>query len=229
MESAQLSESLRRLGSSYLAAYARGAERYAQLVAGAGTGQAGTPAGESLQQRYAEFVGSEGPRLLQRLAEASLNYYTTVLDAGLDAVKVYVEQVLQTQAARSASDPSGTRTALLFVGELGHSASNAFLIANNRAEAIEVGFDVPELVSVDGSSRLMPSIRFEPPSCRLAPSSQQVVSCTIELSDALRPEIDYRGQIRVLGFPDMSMSITVRAHARSKPGAESGDRAAVQS
>jgi hypothetical protein len=219
MESVQLIESWRRLGSTYLSAYARGAERYAQLVAGAGAARAGVPAAESLPQRYAEFVRGEGARLLQRVAEASLDYYTAVLEAGLDAAKVYFEQVVQAQASGAAAAPSGTRASLLFHGEAGCPCSNAFLIANNRAEAIEVGFDLPELASADSSSRVQPSIRFEPPSCCLAPGAQQVVTCTLHLTDELRPGVDYRGQIRVLGFPDMSMGVTVRVDAASKPAA----------
>jgi hypothetical protein len=211
MDVTEFSESLKRLGSSFLASYARSAERYAELVTGAGKTATPVPSSDQFQQRYAAFVRSQGPRIVQRLAEASLNYYTVVLNAGVEAAKLYFEQVLQAEPQASPAAPAGkTQSSLLFRGGFGEVPTNAFVIANNRNEAIDVGFGLAELMSDDGESRLRPAVRFDPERCRLGPNSQQVVHCSMQLSEQFRPGVDYRGQIQVAGFPDMSMSVTAR-------------------
>ncbi len=218
MDTSQFSQSLKRLGSTYLDAYTRSAERYAALVSGANRTATPAPSADLMQQRYADFVRKEGPRIVQQLAEASLNYYTVVLNAGVEAARLYYEQVLQPESPAAAPAPaSGARSALLFRGEHGDSPSNAFVIANNRSEAIDVSFSLAELVSDDGHSRLKPAVRFDPNGCRLGPNSQQVVQCSVLLSEQLQPGVDYRGQIQVAGFPDMAMRVTVRAEPSARP------------
>lgn len=210
MNSSEFSRALERLGSRYLTEYTRNVERYAEFVSEMAK-TPGASSGEGLGQRYLEFVRAEGPRVLGKVAEAGLSYYTVLLNTGIETTNRYFEQVLRAEGAKAEPpSPQPAPSALLFRGRRGESASNAFLVTNHRDQPIEVDFAVTECVSEDGGTRVRPSARFNPPTCRLAPHSEQVVQCTLDLSDEFEPDQTHRGQIQVTGFPEMAMRISVR-------------------
>jgi hypothetical protein len=200
--------------------YSRAMQVYAGVLnniakSGRDNAERGTIGSSELQRRYAEFVISQGPKVLAQLSQAGINYYTTLADLSMQTLNGYVEHVLQTDESPSGVD--GTKSApLLFHGVRGQAASNAFLISNNRDEAIDVEFDIAEVVSEDGKERLKPETNFTPKKCRLAPCSERIVQCSINLSDPFKAGQCYVGSIAVIGFPEMAMRFEVQVEAPAK-------------
>ncbi|MGF1643721.1 MAG: hypothetical protein ACFCUJ_08740 [Thiotrichales bacterium] len=216
MSNESLTLALQKLGNRYLSAYAENAERAAAFWSGALQKGSGGTTLESLPTRYAEFVRQEAPRVMREIAEAGLNYYALVLNTGAESVSRFYAQVLVVESRAKPAQTSAaprSRTALSFNAAPGAVAVNAFLVTNHRAEAIDVIFGVSELVSDDGTPPLIASVTFTPAQCRIGPRSEQVVQCRVTFPDDIRPGVDYRGQIQVTGFPELAMSMIVRAEA----------------
>ncbi len=211
MDTKQFAHALQQLSNSYIDAYANGAQRYLDLLAQMNKSDTAPKEDPGRQQRYTEFVRNEGPRALKQLADASLNYYTAVLNTGIEASNRFFDQVLQEGQAPSIDNrPPKSRQALLFRGKRGESPSNAFRVSNNQNESVDVGFTIAEITSEDGKERLQPAARFEPSNPKLQPGSEQVVVCTLQVPDSLRQDTTYRGQIHVTGFPSMAIDIAVQ-------------------
>ncbi len=211
MDKSEFVQTLQQLGNRYLSAYAKNVERFAQALSGDAREGCGSLNVEGLPQRYAEFVRNEGAGVVRELAEAGLNYYAAVLNTGVETASRFYEQVLVAAAPAQPPPPAVTRSALLFRAAPGATALNAFLVTNHRHESIDVRFDVSELVSEDGITRVHPEIRFTPAACRLGAGMEQVVQCTMQVPAQLPPGVDYRGRILVAGFPELAMEITLRA------------------
>jgi len=173
----------------------------------------------AMQKRYADFVVSEAPKVLAQLSEANLNYYSTLADVGLRTLNGYVDSVVRTVAAspRPAASDSGKDEALLFHGIHGQSASNAFMVTNNRDEAIDVEFDLAEVTGRDDQAPFKPKAKFTPQKCRLAPHSNRVVQCTLPLTGEFAAGQRYRGSIAVVGYPEMAMRIRVEVEEAPQP------------
>ena len=215
MDANEFAQSLQEFASRYLAEYTRNVERYAAFVSGIDKQTLGP--GEALQQRYAEFVVAESSRYLGQLAEASLQYYQLLASMGVESANRFFEQVLQVEGTQPQPPKRQAPAALMFRGMRGHSASNAFLVTNNRNQAIDVSFDVTEVVSADGETRFRPSVQFTPETCRLAARSQQVVECSLLLSDQFQARQTHSGHIQVVGFPEMAIRISVQVDEPAAP------------
>jgi hypothetical protein len=123
----------------------------------------------------------------------------------------YVDQVLKADAecADGAGPARGARSPLLFHGERGHQASNAFMVSNSHDQAIDVTFAIGELASGDGSVHFEPEARFTPSHCKVPPRGQQVVQCSLSLSADFAAGQAHHGHIQVVGYPEMAMPIRV--------------------
>jgi hypothetical protein len=227
MNADDFSQSIRSLGTRYVQEYGRAVQSYTDLLnaVSRSTGTASRPAASDAQEmarRYADFVASQAPDVLSRLAEVSLSYYTALAELGIETISGYADRVLQAGAAASQSaapSTSASRPSLLFHGTRGEQATNAFLIANHRDAAIDVAFEVAEVVSDDGTQRFRPGATFTPRQCRLAPHSERVVQCALAMSDEFRAGEGYRGTIAVAGFPDMTMPFSVQVEEPAGAGA----------
>ncbi|MGF1547545.1 MAG: hypothetical protein ACFCUG_09465 [Thiotrichales bacterium] len=223
MSNATLSQTLQQLGNRYLSAYAQNAERAAAFWSGISSSGATGLTLDNLPKRYAEFVQQEGPRVMRQLAEANLNYYALVLNAGVDTLSRFYAQVLVPdkkleQEPAPATAAQRARSALLFSAGPGETAINAFLVTNHRRETIDVRFEIGELLARDGHTRVTPEIHFTPAQCRIGPQSEQVVQCALSFPVEMPTGVDFRGKIIVAGFPELAMEITVRAEpARVDP------------
>jgi hypothetical protein len=109
----------------------------------------------------------------------------------------------------------------------GQSASNAFLVTNNRDEAIDVEFDIAEVSSDDGKVAFQPKAKFTPDKCRLAPHTERVIQCTLPLSEKFTAG-RYGGSIAIAGYPEMAIRIDVEVEDEPGSGAEHGDVAATR-
>jgi hypothetical protein len=108
---------------------------------------------------------------------------------------------------------------LLFHGFRGQSASNAFLVTNNRDEAIDVEFDVAQVTGLDDQASFKPKAKFTPEKCRLAAHSNRVIQCTLPLTGEFVAGQRYSGSIAVVGYPEMAMRISVEVEESSQPAA----------
>lgn len=214
MSTENFAESAQAFGTRFVEEYSRAMRVYAGLLnniakSGRDNAERGAIGSNELQKRYAEFVISQGPKVLAQLSQASINYYTTIADLGMQTLNGYVEQVLQADEP-PLDDDAATSAPLLFHGVRGQSANNAFLISNNRDEAIDVEFDMAEVVSEDGKERFKPKTKFTPKKCRLAPRSERVVQCSIKLLAPFKAGQCYVGSIAVIGLPEMAMRFEVQ-------------------
>jgi hypothetical protein len=210
MDANEFWKSFAKLGSAYVTEYTRNVERYFRFVSGMAQQPSGAAMAGNAQERYVEFMRTEAPRISGALAEASLNYYTALINTGIDAANRFFEQVVQTERpAAPARADSRQPPALLFRGRHGESPANAFLVSNNRNQAIEVRFEVTEISNEDGTVRFQPVAKFVPEVCQLAPNSEKLVQCSILLTEQYQPGEIHRAQIRVVGIPEMTMKISV--------------------
>ena len=223
MKPEEFTQSLQTLGTRYLEEYTRAMQRYLDtLNAASGVSQERESNGsgdlQAMQKRYAEFVASQAPQVLSALSEAGLRYYTTLADLGLQTINGYITTVLDAQPPAAVTEDN-KRNALVFHGTRGESANNAFMVSNNRNVAIDVAFDIAEVVSSDGKTKFKPQARFTPDKCRLAPHSEQVVQCELPLGGKFKAGEDYEGSIAVVGFPEMSMRfcVTIEPKAKQQP------------
>jgi hypothetical protein len=148
-----------------------------------------------------------------------LDYYSVVLNTGIESVSRYYEEVLRTSAPqmKQRSNAPKARSALLFRGIAGDTAQNAFLVTNNRPETIDIQLDMSELVSEDGTSRVQPEALFSPDRCRLGPRAEQVVQCSVRLGSEIPAGVDFRGRILVAGFPELAMDVRLHADRPAEP------------
>ena len=215
----EFSKSVQQLGSRYIKEYARNVKRYAEFVDS--LSQRGSDRNApltrdtELESRYAEFVLHETPVILGRIAEAGLSYYSTLADESMHAINRYYDRVLQpadlkTPRASTTKPQSETSTVLVFHGMRGESANNAFLVTNHRDEPIEVAFEMSDIVSHDGGTRVNPIATFTPHRYTLASQQNKVIQCAIMLSEDYAQGQIHSGSILVTGFPEMSMRINIQ-------------------
>jgi hypothetical protein len=221
MDASQFSKSFEEVSSRYMEEYARNVERYVQFVSGIASKAPKPPLRGTIQERYAEFVRTEGPKVSGTLAEAGLNYYKAVLNTGIEVASRFMEGVILPEKKTAPGSGAGP-AALLFQGRPGDSPTNAFAVSNDRNQPVAVRFETTELRAEDGSAAFKPEVTFSPDSCVLGARAEQVVRCSILLTEQFRPGQIYRGQIQVVGFPDMTMNVSVRVEedAADKPAPE---------
>jgi hypothetical protein len=218
MDANEFVKSFSKLGSAYFTEYTRNVERYARFVAGMAQQPVGTTSTAQAQERYVEFLRTEFARVSSALAEASLNYYNAVINTGIDVANRFFEQVVQPEKTDSSLRTASPKpSALLFHGAPGASPANAFVVSNNRSQPVEVRFEVTEMSNEDGTVRFEPSAKFVPEICRLAPNSEQIVQCSILLTEQYQAGATYRAHIRVVGIPEMTIGIMVQVEESAEP------------
>jgi hypothetical protein len=214
MDAGEFLKSLGKLSSRAMSEYTQNMERYARLVGGMAQ-QAGTDSNPAkTQERYAEFVRAESGRVAGALATASLNYYTAVLDVGIETATRFFDQFGKSEAPKHHADSSS----LLFHGMQGDWCGNAFRVSNSRNEPVEVRFEVTEAMA-DNATAVRPTVKFTPEACLLKPKSEQIVQCALLLSDEFMPGQTYLAQIRAVGFPEMTVKISIQAEESAAPSA----------
>ncbi len=239
MDTKEYTEMVRTLSNRYLEEYSRGVQQCTSLLndiakTGNGKPRAADIGSAEFQRRYTAYLLNDAPRLLGRLSEAGLEYYSAVSRLGLQALTDFVDRVMQSEpGVAGAAGAAGESAALVFHGVRGEDASNAFLVTNNRSEAIDVAFDIAEVRSEDGEVRFKPKARFSPTKCRLAPHARQVVQCSISLTERFAQGQVHRGSIVVDGLPDMAMPFEVEveelpAKAATRPKAAGSAKKAAK-
>ena len=223
MNANEFVQSMQSLGTRYLQEYSHAVQRYIDLYNSLSQssrerlGPERLGDANELQKQYSDFVVSQAPRVLTQLSEAGINYYSTLADIGIQTMNSYVDSVMRTLESTPQTDTGASEpTSLLFHGIKGQSASNAFVVSNNRDKPIDVAFDVTDVVRQDGDERFKPKAKFTPSKCQLPPNSDRVVQCTIPLTNQFDEDQSYNGSILVVGFPEMAMRITIQVEEATR-------------
>ena len=208
MDANQFIKEFSNLGSRFFTEYARNVERYLRFVSG--MAQPGSsPSPQIPQDRFLEFVRVEGPKASKAMAQATLNYYTAVLNTGIETANRFMDQVVLSKPAEPSPQTTRQAPALLFHGKHGDAPTNAFVVTNNRDEVIQVRFELTEVVSDDSSMRFSAAAKFTPDACQLAPRSEQMIQCSVPLTEQFQAGETYHSHIRVVGFPEMTIRVSI--------------------
>ncbi len=235
MESNEFLRTVQSLGTRYVSEYTRVLQQYAELFNGMSDAGRSQPIptdvrdSAELQRRYSDFMLSQGPEFMTRLAEANINYFSTMADLSLQSMQNYLSAVLRDGAPSSGRVSGKNGGSLMFHGMRGEEAVNAFLVSNDQQHAVDVEFSVGEVVGRDSGASIQPAASFTPASCRLEPQSERLVQCSLAMSDDFDAGEVYDGSIAIVGVPDMSMRISVQVEdgqsaADAKPAAKKSAR-----
>jgi hypothetical protein len=168
-----------------------------------------------LQQRYVEFASTEGAAAYRRFSELSANYYTALLNTGLNLSRDFYQQVYQTKASAPAPVQASPVVAreLVFTGPIGSTVSRAFVVSNRTDKPAKVSFEVSEFIKENGPEKLRVDAQLRPSSFELAGQAERTVDCSLPLTEAFEPGCEYRAMLRVIGFPDMKIGLMARAES----------------
>jgi hypothetical protein len=166
-----------------------------------------------LQQRYLEFVSSEGAAAYRKLSQLSADYYAALLNTGANLSEEFYRQVYQTNAPQAApvQRPVAPARELVFAGPIGSTASRSFVISNRTNQPAKVSFDLSEFVKEHGPEKVRLDAQLTPSSLELLGQSERTIDCSVPLSEVLEPGCEYRAVLRVVGFPDMKIGLLVKA------------------
>lgn len=169
-----------------------------------------------LPQRYAEFLRTEAPAALQKLSELSLNYYREVWTVGLNLSQNFYRNLFNATQTNESSCVAAQE--LIFEGPVNSAVTKAFLVSNTTAQAAQMSFELSEFVRDDGAETVRVEARLVPASFELNAYGQRAVECTLPLPDLFRLGQEYRAVLRVVGFPQMQVSLLARTTAAGTKG-----------
>src|SRR5262245_25453730 len=100
MDANQYIKEFSDLGSRFFTEYTRNVERYWRFVSGMAQQPGPSAAPQIPQDRFIEFIRVEGPKASKAVAQATLNYYTAVLNTGIETANRFMDQVVLSKAAQ---------------------------------------------------------------------------------------------------------------------------------
>lgn len=110
---------------------------------------------------------------------------------------------------QAAADAPLAHVELKFGGAPGEVASQSFVVANKKADSVDVGFELTEFVSEDGARRFRVPVAFTPDRFGLAPGAEQIVVCRVTIDRAFVPGTRYMALLRIVGFPEIRTALLV--------------------
>ena len=215
MDYTDYSEQVKNLGTRVLDEGTRAWERYFQIM---GEASAGKWSAEEMQKRFAHFAQDEGTEFVRKLMQCHVDYYVSIMHAGLDLSTSMLESVFAPACVKPGdtgqqTSEEGTRkepqTEIPFEGKTGEAHTQAFVIANKQPQQIEVSFELSEFISEDGKAKTRVPVGFTPHQFVLDPGQEQVVECQLTFEETLKPGQRYSALARVVGFPDMMVRLMV--------------------
>jgi hypothetical protein len=168
-----------------------------------------------------EIATRDGAEFISNVVRLNLNYWSTLLDIGLDttdrlfgkAAQARAQPQSATSAASVASTPTamaaGQTFALEFSGHAGETLASKFVVANKKTKEARVIFEATELVSEDGQTRFRTPIELTPNPFALQPGAEQIVECRLPIDASCVPGKRYLARVRMTGFPDLEIGLIV--------------------
>ena len=170
-------------------------------------------------------TGAQMPDLAARARDVvhlSVTHYSKLLTSYADFTTRAVETMLPPGTSKGSPDerpPAGgapqateaplAHVELKFSGAPGEAASQSFVVANKKADRVDVGFELTEFVSEDGARRFRAPVAFTPDRFELAPGAEQVVVCRVTIDPAFVPGARYMALLRIVGFPEIRTALLV--------------------
>jgi hypothetical protein len=177
---------------------------------------------DEVQKKFMEFVQHEGSESMKKLMQSSFDYYRSLVNAALEFNQHTVEALsenTESQAEQRTSDgdikiSSGTTKKpqnmdLHFTAIKGKLQKEGFVVANMKAEDVEVSFEVSELICEDGISKLSTPVSFNPDHFLLRQGEEQVVECRLKLNKPMQAGLQYAALARVVGFQDLFVRMII--------------------
>jgi hypothetical protein len=210
------------VGGQYAELWQRAWEPYVRMFQQLTPPGADLPDLGKLPQRCLDFASSEGAAAFRKLSQLSADYYTALLNTGMNLSEEFYRQVCQTKPPPAAPvhRPEAPARELVLTGPIGSTASGAFVISNRTNQPVTVSFEISEFVKDHGSEKVRLDTQLTPGSLDLAARSERTVDCSVPLTEALEPECEYRAVLRVIGFPDMTIGLLVKARSAGPANAE---------
>lgn len=174
------------------------------------------------------------PAFARQLMALNLAHYSKLLNSYAELTNGIINAVFQgSEATATASaptaattPPNATRVELVFSGVIGESVSQPLAIANKKAEAIDVAFELSEFVSENGASRFRVPVAFVPEAFALSPGAERIVECRVPFVEAFVPGTRYMALVRVVGFPGLETALIVLPEPTAQRVADYDSRAA---
>jgi hypothetical protein len=159
----------------------------------------------TLADRALNVARDEGGAYARALTQAYLDYWSRLLDLGWD-----VRDRMAGQATTARAGTSGAAGAnLTFTGAGGETVDRPFVVANNQPGSVDVSFEAAVFTDDDGKAHGRFGLSLEPDAFTLAAGEERVVTCRVKLPKTLTAGQTYRSGLRVIGFPDMQISLIV--------------------
>lgn len=191
------------------AQYASGLRRLTDAtIAGTSTGRRGAERAPDLGERARDLVHlsvSHYSRLLTTYADFATRLVTTVISPAAEPPEPGADRA---PAGAGRQEPLAS-IELTFAGAPGTTVSQSFVVANRKTVDVEVGFELTEFVSEDGTSRFRAPVHFQPERFLLPAGRETVVECRIAIEPPFVPGTRYMALVRMTGFPEMRTALIV--------------------
>ena len=217
MEFTEYSDQLRNLGKRYLTEGTQACEQYVRAVSDLSHGK-------NNPNKFVQFAQNECVGFTKKILRCNVDYYLGVMNAGLGFSHSAFESAFDKQQTTTSTNSAeninpGTpdlntqkfRTELHFTGKQGETVSQAFVMANNQQEPIDISFEVSEFVSADGQVKAHVPATFNPSQFKLEQGQEQIIECQVNFSDVLAPDQPHQAIARVVGYPDMQVRLILNS------------------
>jgi hypothetical protein len=158
------------------------------------------------------------PEAYGRLTDAGIKSYKTMVDAGIELAQRLLNPpsngtAPEAPATAPTPEPAAPVAAkeMWFEGAVGEIPARQFVISNKSQQVLEVAFEMSEFTTGD-DEKLRAVVDLVPAVFSLEPGAEQTVECRIPIDSAFTKGRDFRGILRAIGLPEMSMVLAVRAN-----------------
>lgn len=218
MDSKEYSDRLLNYGTRYFEDGLRAWERYLQGFNKAAGAEIKL---DEAQQRFAEFARNDGADAVRKLMQINYDYYTSLMNAYLEFSENALNASLQgskdaitpvvkdEQTVSAATAAKTTNIDLRFTAKKRSLQKQAFVVANRNSAAVDVSFEISELICEDGKTKAVAPVTFEPDHFVLEPGAERIVECRLKLGKPLKAGLQYVALARVVGFEDLFVRLIV--------------------
>jgi hypothetical protein len=185
---------------------------------------------KQLEARFGAFVreasravatGQSGERtgaeaLLSRWIDFNLESFSAINAQGLALLNDLLsaaEHTLIPKAAPATGTraPTAPRVELRLSGRRGERATTGFVIENHFNRPLSVTFESTDLAPKTGAALPASLVSFAPTTLLLGPQEQGVVQATVTITADFEVSQTYTATIRLLGFEDKEVGLSVTA------------------
>lgn len=219
MEYREFGEKLLDTGAKYFKDNTSAWERYQKSLSGRTLDSSQV---SDIQNEFLKFVQKEGPETIKKLMQNNADYYLSLFNTALEfnqqmaqalsSSSVEVTQVCESDGQETGEAKPAEKVCnidLHFTAQKGKVQNEAFVIANNTIEDVQVSFEVSELICEDGKNKIPTPVSFKPDHFLLKKDAEQVVECRLKLTRVIKPGHQYIALARVVGIPDLYLRLIV--------------------